>query len=319
MPPSAPWSPTAHAFAQHQFSHVTNFWKQGRTASFRLEALPDGKAELNLTFQLPTASEVIPPPFFSSPAPTLKRPIIPLFPEGYAPPHYNTKQAPKFSSRRRKKYRRSVLHRAALAVPNLPPPENGSLRQAAQASVQRLKAGSVFPVSTPSGNKRPFPDSSSPSPSNLPPLPQRIRKDIQIDESEVESPEKEILRSPPISENSPSPIDSPEKEILRSFPFLENSPDHPALFSPCLKDVLSPVPLPPEKPSCSNCDADMSLDHQCEVIESDSEDVQGGEISPPKDAERAQRLLSLQKLTNDRAHKLFMEGLQIFTTGLADP
>ena len=322
MPPSAPWSPTAHAFAQHQFSHVANFWKQGRQASFRLEALPSGQAELTLTFQLPPASEVVPPPAQVYPAHVPQRPILPLFPEGCLPKKSdaNSKQTSKVSSRRRKSYRRSVLYRAALAAPSLPPPANGSLRHAAQACVQRLQAVSALPVSTPSGNKRPFPDSPSPSPSNLPPLSQRIREDIQIGESEVESPEKEILRSPPISENSPSPIDSPEKEILRSFPFLENSPDHPALFSPCLKDVLSPVPLPPEKPSCSNCDADMSLDHQCEVIESDSEDVQGGEISPPKDAERAQRLLSLQKLTNDRAHKLFMEGLQIFTSGLVpDP
>ena len=59
MPPQAPWSPTAHAFAHHQFSHVANFWKQGRQASFRLEALHSGQAELNLTFQLPPASEVI--------------------------------------------------------------------------------------------------------------------------------------------------------------------------------------------------------------------------------------------------------------------
>ena len=41
-PPTAqaPWSPTAHALAHHQFSHVTNFWKQGRDASFRKEVLP---------------------------------------------------------------------------------------------------------------------------------------------------------------------------------------------------------------------------------------------------------------------------------------
>ena len=36
--PQAPWSPTAHAFAQ--FSHVANFCP----ASYRLEALPDGQA-----------------------------------------------------------------------------------------------------------------------------------------------------------------------------------------------------------------------------------------------------------------------------------
>ena len=62
MTPPAPWTPTAHAFAQHQFSHVANFWKQGRQASFQLEALPSGQAKLNLTFHLPPASEVVPPP-----------------------------------------------------------------------------------------------------------------------------------------------------------------------------------------------------------------------------------------------------------------
>ena len=62
MTSQAPWSPTARAFAHHQFSHVTNFWKQGRQASFQLEALPGGQAQLNLTFQLPSTSEVVPPP-----------------------------------------------------------------------------------------------------------------------------------------------------------------------------------------------------------------------------------------------------------------
>ena len=60
--PPAPWSSTAHALAQHQFSHVTNFWKQGRQACFQLQALPVVlKAELNLTFHLHHISEVIPP------------------------------------------------------------------------------------------------------------------------------------------------------------------------------------------------------------------------------------------------------------------
>ena len=257
-PPTAqaPWSPTAQAFAQHQFSHVTNFWKQGRPASFRLEALPDGNAELSLTFKLPTASEVIPPPFFSSPAPLLKRPIIPLFPEGYAPRYVKPKQAPKLSSRRRKNYRRSVLHKAALAVHTLPPPVVGSLRQAAQACVQRLQAASALP-STPSGYKRPFSDSSSPSPSNLPPLSQRIRKDIQIEESEVESPEKEILRSAPILGNSPTPV------------------------SPLVKDFPSPAPLvltpvPPKMMNCLNCEEEMTPGHQCVSTDSESnwEDVE---------------------------------------------
>ena len=79
MTPQAPWSPTAHAFAQHQFSHVANFWKQGRSASFQLEALPGGRAVLNLTFQLTTASEVIPPPSHVPPVPVPQRPTQPQF------------------------------------------------------------------------------------------------------------------------------------------------------------------------------------------------------------------------------------------------
>jgi hypothetical protein len=50
-------------------------------------------------------------------------------------------------------------------------------------------------------------------------LSQRIRRDIQIGESEVESPEKEVLRSFSFSENSPAPA------------------------SPCLRDVPSPASL----------------------------------------------------------------------------
>ena len=123
MPPQAPWSPTAHAFAQHQFSHVVNFWKQGRQASLRLEALPGGRAELNLTFQLPSASEVVPPPSHVPTVPAPQRPIIPLFPKGCfpqgTPPDPKLKSASvKVSSKQRKSYRRSVLHRAALAMPS---------------------------------------------------------------------------------------------------------------------------------------------------------------------------------------------------------
>ena len=141
MPPQAPWSPTAHAFAHHQFSHVANFWKQGRQASFRLEALPGGQAELNLTFRLPSACQVIPPPSHVSSVPAPQRPIHPLFPKGCSPKGSGAELASpkKVSSRQRKSYRRSVLHRAALAAPSLPPPKDGSLRQAAQACVQRLQ------------------------------------------------------------------------------------------------------------------------------------------------------------------------------------
>ena len=262
MPPKTPWSPTAHAFAQHQLSHVTNFWKQGRQASFQLVALPGGHAKLNLTFQLPSASEVVPPPSYVPPVPPPQRPIFPLFPKGFSSqrpaPAPKPKEATqkKISSRRRKSYRRSVLHQAALAAPSLPPPKNGSLRQAALACVQRLRAASGLPKNPKSARKRPcFDPPGAPSP-----LAQRIRADIHVEESEGESPEKELLRSSPCSANSSTPI------------------------SPCLKSIPSPVPLvftpvPPERSrlsSCVNCDAEMTPDHQCVATDSDSnwEDIE---------------------------------------------
>ena len=89
--------------------------------------------------------------------------------------------------------------------------------------------------------KRPLPASPSAHSPSPPPLAQRIRTDIHVGESEIESPEKEILRSPPFPENSPSPI------------------------SPCAKGP-SPAPLvfTPVKSSCLNCEAKMTSDHQCE-------------------------------------------------------
>ena len=291
----APWSPTAHAFAQHQFSHVANFWKQGLQASFRLEALPGGQAELNLTFQLPPASEVIPPPSHVFPVHAPQRPIHPLFPQSCFPQKSDadpkTKHASqkKVSSRQRKSYRRSVLHRAALAAPSLPPPKTGSLRQAAQACVQRLQAVSV---NTQGAKKRPYPDSpSAPSPSNLPPLAQRIRSDIQVGESEPDSPEKEILRSSHSPENS-----SPR-------------------ISPCAKGFPLPAPLvftpvPPKKSSCLNCEAEMKPDHQCEATDIDSswEDVE----SEGSDAQSEQNLHPTLDLESEDWAEKFTNSIRRF-------
>ena len=93
-----------------------------------------------------------------------------------------------------------------------------------------------------SAKKRPLPASPSAHSPSLLPLAQRIRTDIQVAECELESPEREILRSPPCPENSPSPI------------------------SPCANSLPSPAPLifTPVKTSCLNCDAEMAPDHQCE-------------------------------------------------------
>ena len=179
----------------------------------RLEALPGGRAELNLTFQLPSASEVVPPPSHVPTVPAPQRPIIPLFPKGCfpqgTPPDPKLKSASvKVFSKQRKSYRRSVLHRAALAAPSLPPPSNGSLRQAAQAAVERLKADPVLsrPEVNISSTRKRAPYSS---PSHQSPLAQRMRSDFQIGESEVESPEKELLRNNFSPENFPSPTISP--------------------------------------------------------------------------------------------------------------
>ena len=299
MPPQAPWSPNAHAFAQHQFSHVVNFWKQGRKASFRLEALPGGHAELNITFQLPQAADVIPPPtHVPSVVPPRVPPqcsIPPLFPNGWVtkgPGGANSKsQAPpkKVSSRLRRSYQRSVLHKAALAAPSLPPPENGSLRQAALACVQRQQAVSASPVNTPSTKKRPLSDSlSALSPPNLPPLAQRIRSDIQIGESENDSPERELLRSQSFPGNS-SPQSSPGvKEI---------PPPAPLVFTPSKSqdDTEVEVEVSDDKDnlSCWNCDAEMTPDHQCKSGGHESE----SECVEEEDVEKTQRLeMLVQKL-----------------------
>ena len=251
-----------------------------------------GRAGLNLTFQLPPASEVVPPPFH--PVPVNQRPIRPLFPGGFFPqgPASDPKTKPvpqkKVSSKQRKSYRRSVLHRAALAVPFLSPPKDGSLRHAALACVQQLQGASASPVSTQSANKRPFPDSpTAPSPSHLPPLPQRIRSDILIGESEVESPEKELLRSSPLLENSLS-LGSPcDRPCVKGFP----SPA-PLVFTPCkIPEVaeIVKVPLSTAEGSvikCSNCDGPMGASHQC------------GDLSSPKETmvkKRPRTIKNLQK------------------------
>ena len=71
------WTPTAENFAQHQLLHVSNFWKLGYPAVFHLKTQAGGKAELSLTFQLPSPSDPLPPPqyvpAFASPSPVRSR------------------------------------------------------------------------------------------------------------------------------------------------------------------------------------------------------------------------------------------------------
>ena len=174
---------------------------------------------LNLTFQLPSASEVVPPPSNVHTAPTSQRPIIPLFPKGF--PEGSPSASPKVSSRQRKSYRRSVLHRAGLAASSLPSPKYGSLRQAASACVERLEADQK---TTEKSRKRPLHDSPNIlSPSNPVPFAQRIRSDLQIGEGEIESPEREVLRTQSFPEKSPV-LSSPPN--MKSFP-----PPAPLVFT----------------------------------------------------------------------------------------
>ena len=115
-------------------------------------------------------------------------------------------------------------------------------------------------VFTCSSDKRSFPDSpNAPSPSHLPPLAQRIRADIHVLESELESPEH--LRSSPRPVNSPSPI------------------------SPCLKGLPSPARLiftpEPASLNCLNCESVMTPNHQClELISSSVARVKCGSTPP---------------------------------------
>ena len=81
-----------------------------------------------------------------------------------------------------------------------------------------------------------------------PPLAQRIRADLQIGEQELESPERELLRSQLSPEKSPSPSSTP---CVQEFPL-----PAPLVFTPAKKL---------EATSCLNCDAEMVPDHQCEV------------------------------------------------------
>ena len=236
MAPQSPWSPTAHAFAQHQFSNVANFWRQGHKASFRLEVLPGGHAELNLTFHLPQASEVIPPPIPVLPVPA-QRLIPPLFPKGSfsqakpapgnSPPFLSPKGAPASSSpnrprsvaQQRRSHHRTCLHKAKLAVLQLPPPSSGSLRALAMAA----QTASVL----------------QPPPSHP--------------ESAVSAAPSPLVTALLSSSPMPGPPSPPSP-----IPQLDG-----ALFSPSgsERDATVKTPL---VINCMNCKGPMSPSHQCE-------------------------------------------------------
>ena len=111
-------------------------------------------------------------------------------------------------------------------------------------------------------------------------MPQRIRKDFQIEESEVESPEKEILRSAPILGNSPTPV-SP---LVKDFP----SP------APLVLTPVPPVPLfftPPKSQERSEMPANIAEEISAENVvalegsESDLEKLDESEGSESEGSE----------------------------------
>ena len=237
MAPQPPWSPTAHAFAQHQFSHVANFWKLGRPASFRLEALPNGQAELSLKFHIPSASEVVPPPLLIPPVSAPQRPIPPLFPSAGTSKRVPLAEAkteiPKeVSYRKRKSYRRAVLHRAATTALSLPTAGENTLRSLAKAAVAAATTARAVSCLIPqncgavAGSLPPV--SLSPaylSPNSLPPN--------------------------SLSPNSLSPAS------------LSPAPLPPASLS--LAEAGCSSSSPPV-PKCPNCEEELNATHQCDDV-----------------------------------------------------
>ena len=202
---------------------------------------------LNLTFQFPSPSEIIPPPspYSTTPLPTSrrpvaptpppKRPIVPLFPPGEAPhfPPFPSLPTP-LSSRQRKSYQRSAIHRAARAAPN--PPQHP---RAAPNPPQHPQAAPTFPplqeaVTKPTSplppRKRPRSSSLPPSPGSSPvTLSQQLRRDFNIQELESpgSSPRQEILREERPPSSSPS--------LSLNFSSLDQ---RDALSSPDWRDAL---------------------------------------------------------------------------------
>ena len=157
-------------------------------------------------------------------------------------------------------WKTTTLQGLVLAASSLPPPKYGSLWQAASAYVQRLQADRAQ-----SERKRPLPFSPSAQP--LSPMAQRIRKDLQISENEVGSPERELLRTQIFPEKSPPPSPPCVKDIP--------SPAH-LVFTPSKTEEDTEIPLGNVKDvKCCNCELLMTPEHQC------------GEITPVSPSQRS--------------------------------
>ena len=130
-----------------------------------------------------------------------------------------------------------------MAASSLPPPKKGSesLPEATLACVKRQQADQALPVNSENKKKRQL------APSIISPLAQRIRSDFHIDENEVESPEKELLRSHPSPQSVPYESTPSDRKVLPA--------PAPLVFIPSKT---------PKRPICPNCDVKMTPNHQCE-------------------------------------------------------
>ena len=279
MAPQAPWSPTAHAFAQHQFSHVSNFWKQGRPASFRLEALPGGQAQLSLTFQLPSASEVIPPPSHVFPVPASLRPITPLFPRGCASKKTPVVQAnTKFSQeqvscKRRKSYRRAVLHRAATTALSLPPARENTLRSLASTVVAAAAAKAVSclpPPKSPVKQCLPLPPDEGVSPcTSLPTAPcpnceKEMEQHHQCDGDNVPLASSSG-KTDSVCDKAKTEFICGQSNTLNCDESATAATTGQGIFLPAKTDLARRTPgrILNMKKFCDTCDDSVSIKHKC--------------------------------------------------------
>ena len=124
----------------NQLGQVVHFWKHGRQASFLLETKQDGGANLNIRFQLPSASTTI----AQSSTPTHYK-STPIFPKGVAPrttlEHQDYGKPESHPAKRSPSYycwnyRQGILYGASKAAQNLPPPKPNTLRELATSALE---------------------------------------------------------------------------------------------------------------------------------------------------------------------------------------
>ena len=133
------------------------------------------------------------------------------------------------------------------------------------------------------------------SPSVQSPLAQRIREDIQISENEVDSPERESLRSQTFPEKSPHP----SLPYVRGFP-----PPAPLVFTP------SQIKAVEEVESVENVEVEKVVDTAKEQ-ESDEEQESVGEKESVEENEKKEKMSLEERLRIEERIRLLEEALRL--------